>query len=83
MSPQAKSFVIYTQPNCKWCVLAKDLLNTIGWFWTEIDITQDEQAKQRLKDLQLTKVPQIWIGDEHIGGYSNLEAWWQARKGAA
>jgi glutaredoxin 3 len=76
----AKAFLIYTQPNCKWCVLAKGLLDDMGWFWAEVDVTKDAQAKARLKDLGLKTVPQIWFGEEHIGGFSNLEVWVQARK---
>lgn len=76
----AKSFLVYTKPDCKWCVLAKHLLSDIGWFYAEVDVTKDQQARDRLKELGLRTVPQIWFGDEHIGGFANLETWWQARK---
>ena len=42
-------FTIYTQPNCNFCTKAKDLLNMRGEPFLEVDISQDERAKEKIK----------------------------------
>ena len=74
-----KAFVIYGKPDCKWCALAKDLLDSIGWAYTYVDVKQDEQARNRLRELSITKVPTIWFGDDLIGGYAELLEWHNSR----
>lgn len=66
-------FTIYTQPRCNFCVRAKALLDSKGETFEEIDITENKQAKEKIKNLGLRTVPQIWLHDEHIGGYRELE----------
>jgi glutaredoxin 3 len=67
---------IYTKPWCPYCVAAKELLNEKGVSFTEIDI----MGKADKRDEMLTKargrstVPQIFIGDRHVGGCDDLYA---------
>ena len=69
-------FTVYTKPNCKYCVKAKDLLNMKGEPFLEIDISENVDAKQRLKSRGFKTVPQIYLDTEEqelIGGYEDLE----------
>jgi glutaredoxin 3 len=68
--------VIYTTPFCPYCVRAKRLLTQKGATFEEIDVSGDWQARAKLaqKAGGLTTVPQIWIGDVHVGGSDELHA---------
>ena len=68
---------IYTKDYCPYCIKAKNLLKRKGVEnISEIDITKDEATLQEM----LTRsggrktVPQIFIGDKHIGGFDDLAA---------
>lgn len=71
---------IYTKDACPYCVQAKALINSKGWEYTEHYINADsrevliEQLTQRLGTPPRT-VPQIFIDDKSIGGYTELVAW--------
>lgn len=63
---------IYTTSFCGWCVRAKMILKRNNLPFEEIDASDkrewlEEQSGQRT-------VPQIWIGNEHIGGCEDLMA---------
>ena len=67
---------MYTTPICPFCVRAKALLAKKGVAVEEIDIYMDDDSR---KDMQAKTngartVPQIFIGDRHIGGYEELYA---------
>jgi glutaredoxin 3 len=73
--------VIYTTRSCGFCLMAKRLLGQKGVAFEEIDVTGDWDARDRLTEKaggRMT-VPQIWIGDTHVGGCSELYA--QEREG--
>ncbi len=65
---------IYTTEYCGFCVRAKELLRTKGASFEEIDVTGDDAMRQKLVEMSggLRTVPQIWVGDTHVGGYSDL-----------
>jgi glutaredoxin 3 len=66
---------IYTTPICPYCGMAKRLLAQKGAAYTEIDVSRDIAVREAmmLKAKRRT-VPQIWIGERHIGGYDDLYA---------
>ncbi len=67
--------VIYTTTYCGYCRSAKRLLNETGTPFQEVDVTHDQGARRWLaRTTGQTTVPQIWIGDKPIGGYSELSA---------
>ena len=67
-------FTIYTKPDCNYCVKANDLLNLKGEPFLEIDISENVDAKERLKSKGFKTVPQIFYSDgEHYGNYHDLE----------
>lgn len=67
------SVVLYTTPWCPFCVRAKALLKQKGVSYEEIDVSRDPARKREMmeKSGQRT-VPQIWIGDQHVGGCDEL-----------
>jgi glutaredoxin 3 len=69
-----KPVKIFTTTYCGYCVRAKDLLKRKGVSYEEVDVTGDDQARASLveKSGGQRTVPQIFIGDTHVGGYSDL-----------
>lgn len=67
--------VMYMTSWCGFCARARRLLNEKGAQLTELDIDRDPalRAEMMQKSGRRT-VPQIWIGDEHIGGCDDLFA---------
>ena len=69
------NITIYSTPVCPYCVRAKNLLKEKGQEWTEIDVSDDEE---RAKMIEIAggrrTVPQIFIGDTHVGGYDDMAA---------
>jgi glutaredoxin 3 len=70
-----KTVTIYTTAWCPYCHRAKALLNRKGVAFDEIDVTMDAatRADMAARAGQHT-VPQIWIGDTHVGGSDDLHA---------
>ena len=67
--------VIYTTQVCPYCVRAKMLLQKKGAQYDEIDASDPSIREELIKKAggQRT-VPQIFIGDKHIGGCDDLYA---------
>ena len=66
---------IYSKDNCPYCVKAKALLNRKGCNFTEIKITNDEMREELVrKSGGRMTVPQIFIGEKHVGGCDDLYA---------
>ena len=69
------SVVIYSTPWCPYCVRAKRLLNDKGADFTDIDVSADPALRPEMIRLSgRTSVPQIWIGELHVGGCDELYA---------
>ena len=65
-------YTIYTQSRCGFCDAAKNLLDEHGIAFMEISIEHDQEARIMLKEMKCTTVPQIFDGELHIGGYTEL-----------
>jgi glutaredoxin 3 len=67
---------IYTTPFCPYCHAAKRLLDAKGARYEEIDVSRDPALRQAMtkKAGGRYTVPQIWIGERHIGGCDDLHA---------
>jgi glutaredoxin 3 len=64
---------VYSAGNCPWCNRAKSLLRTRGLEFEEIDITAGAaRAVEMIARSGQRTVPQIFIDDEHIGGFNAL-----------
>lgn len=71
-----KAVKIYTTPVCYYCDRAKELLRKKGVEFEEIDVSRDDELRLKLVEMSggLRTVPQIWIGDRHVGGFDALSA---------
>ena len=67
-------YTIYTQNSCGYCHLAKNLMNEQGIAFIEISIDHDQDARKMLKEMKCRTVPQIFDGELHIGGYTDLRS---------
>lgn len=69
-----KQVVIYSKDPCPYCVMAKKLLTEKGVSDVNeirIDLNPDERDKMIEKTGRMT-VPQIFIGEVHVGGFDDL-----------
>lgn len=69
-----KPVTLYTKSWCGYSRRAKELLSEKGVPYRDIDVTEDEAKESEMVERAggATTVPQIFIGDQHIGGYSEL-----------
>ena len=67
---------IYTSPLCGYGHAAKRLLADKGVTYTEIDVARDPAKRQEMMGRAKGRhtVPQIFIGDTHVGGYDDMAA---------
>ncbi|MBY6155192.1 glutaredoxin 3 [Vannielia litorea] len=70
------SIEIYTTPICGFCIRAKRLLTEKGVEFTEIDLFEEPGRRSEMMDRAGGRhtVPQIFIGETHIGGSDDLFA---------
>ncbi len=68
--------IVYTTNYCPYCVKVKQLLLKKGVEFAEIDLTDDTAARLALveKSGGRKTVPQVFINNQHIGGYDDLHA---------
>lgn len=71
-----KPVEIYTTPICGFCHAAKRLLNQKGIDFTEIDVMRDQDRKAEMIQRAGGRrtVPQIFVGETHVGGCDDLYA---------
>ena len=69
-----KSVIVYSKDYCPYCVRAKDLLTSKGATYEEIrvDLEPDRLVEMIEKANGKRTVPQIFIGDHHVGGCDEL-----------
>jgi glutaredoxin 3 len=66
---------IYTKSGCPNCVTAKNLLQSLNFEYKEIDIeTGDRFANFVANYPDARQMPQIFIGDQRVGGLAGLQA---------
>lgn len=67
--------IIYTTKICPYCTMAKRLLERKGARYTEINVdTEPGLREQMMEKTKRRTVPQIYIGERHIGGFDDLHA---------
>jgi glutaredoxin 3 len=71
-----KPVTVYTTQMCPYCVRAKSLLSKKGVAYEEIDVMMDMKAREEMlaKSGGARTVPQIFVGDTHVGGFDELSA---------
>ena len=73
--------LIYTTTICPYCVMAKRLLDKKGASYTEINVgAQMGLREEMMRKTKRRTVPQIYIGDFHVGGFDDLYALEQQKK---
>jgi glutaredoxin 3 len=70
----AEKVVVYTMTNCPYCLQAKQLLTRRGVPFQEILVAEDDDAKwdELFARSGMKTMPQIFNGEDLIGGYSQL-----------
>ena len=68
--------VIYTRAYCSYCEWARDLLDSKGVAFTEIDVTGNRQRRAEMIERAngSSTTPQIFIGTKHVGVCDELYA---------
>ena len=71
-----KNILIYTGPSCNFCDAAKRLLERNKLKFSEIDVSSGENIIDEMikKSNGQRTIPQIFFGDRHVGGYTELRA---------
>jgi glutaredoxin 3 len=70
-----KDVTVYTTDHCSLCVSAKALLERRGIGYREINLARDPDGRTKLQRVTgMFSFPQIVIGEEPIGGFSELLA---------
>jgi len=67
---------VYSKDGCPYCVRAKNLLSIKGMNYTEFRLGEngvDKDFIQKKAGKSVNTVPQIFINDQHIGGFTDLE----------
>ncbi|WP_419318260.1 glutaredoxin 3 [Caulobacter sp. ErkDOM-E] len=66
---------IYTRPFCGYCARALKVLGEKGADFTEIEAGMDPKLRQEMMDRSgRTTFPQIFVGQQHIGGCDDMMA---------
>jgi len=71
-----KAVTLYTTPFCGYCLAAKRLLRDKGVSFEEIDVATDPSRRPEMiqRASGQRRVPQILVGDRHIGGFDEMYA---------
>jgi glutaredoxin 3 len=73
--------LIYTTKQCPYCVMAKRLLDQKGASYSEINVDSEPHLREEMmRKTNRRTVPQIYIGDFHVGGFDELYALNQQKK---
>lgn len=70
-----REVLMYTTAICPYCVAAKNFLKSRGASYTEVRVDIDPARRaEMLARAKRSSVPQMFVGDVHIGGYEELVA---------
>ena len=66
---------LYSTRFCPYCIAARRLLTEKGVDFEDIAVDGDNALRQQMAERAGRRtVPQIWIGDTHVGGFTDLAA---------
>lgn len=67
--------IMYSRATCSFCVAARNVLSSHGAEWTEVSLdTEPDRRGEMIERSGHNTVPQIFIGDFHVGGFDDLQA---------
>ena len=71
----SKDVIIYSTRFCPYCVRARSLLDSKAVPYRDIAVDSDPGLRREMMARSgRHTVPQIWVGEQHIGGYTDLQA---------
>lgn len=72
---ESPAVTVYLTETCPYCGAARMLLTKKGVSYTEIVVSRDPALRAEMEQKSgRTSVPQIFIGDTHVGGFDELNA---------
>jgi glutaredoxin 3 len=72
---QCMKVTIYSKSGCLNCVTAKNLLQSLNLEYKEIDVEVGDRLANFVANYpDARQMPQIWIGDQRVGGLAGLQA---------
>lgn len=75
-----KNVTIYSKDYCPYCQAAKRILEAREIEYTEIDVENDmDKMAEMMTRSKRRTVPQIFFGDQHIGGHDDLVRYYSSR----
>ena len=74
--------LVYSSMLCTYCFAAKKLLKKLNLNFDEILIDNNPKIKNKMIELSdgRTTVPQVFFGENHIGGYDDLKRFYDEGK---
>jgi glutaredoxin 3 len=77
----SKAVTLYTTRFCPYCIRARSLLDEKNVAYTDIAVDEHPHLRQEMMERSGQRtVPQIWIGEQHVGGFDDL--WRLERQGS-
>jgi glutaredoxin 3 len=68
------NITMYTKANCPNCTTAKLVLDSVGLKYAEVDVELGDRLANLLKEFpDARQMPQIFIGDQRVGGLAGLK----------
>ncbi len=73
---EATGVLMYATAYCPYCMRARQLLQSKSVAWHEVDVGAQPHRRHEMTEKSggQRTVPQIWIGNRHIGGCDELHA---------
>ena len=69
----AAAVKMYSTRFCPYCIRARFLLESKNVSYTDIGVDGDPALRREMMELSGRRtVPQIWIGEQHVGGFDDL-----------
>jgi glutaredoxin 3 len=70
-----QTVTLYSTEYCGYCRAAKSLLSELEIPFDEVDLSEDPEARMALIERTGERtVPQIYVGETHVGGFTELRA---------
>lgn len=68
------NITMYTKANCPNCTTAKLVLDSVGLKYADVDIEVGDRLANLLREFpDARQMPQIFIGDQRVGGLAGLK----------
>ncbi len=69
------NILMYLRDDCPFCTAARALFREHNVSWEEISLeTEPDRRAEMIRRSGRTTVPQVFIGDFHVGGFDDLQA---------